>query len=149
MCNGSNTTLTKYNNNSSYGTVDSASTLETSDDAASATQSTCRMPTKSDVVELYSNTTSAWTSDYNGSGVSGMIFTSTKEGYTDKSIFVPAAGHCFNGSLRNIGSLGCYWSCSLDESDSRVAWNLYFNSSNVSLLYENRYFGRSVRAVLV
>lgn len=34
LCGGSNSTLTKYNNNSSYGTVDTLTTLEQVDDAA-------------------------------------------------------------------------------------------------------------------
>ena len=45
LCNGSNTTFTKYNNNSSYGTVDTLTTLEQVDDAAYVSDNTCRMPT--------------------------------------------------------------------------------------------------------
>ena len=93
--------LTKYNNNSSYGIVDNILELEKIDDAASVTQSTCRMPTRGECIELLSNTTTAWTTDYNGSGVSGVIFTSKVDGYTDKSIFGPAAGFCNNGLLNN------------------------------------------------
>ena len=147
MCNGSETTLTKYNYQSDYGTVDSASTLESSDDAASATQSTCRMPTKADFDELIANTTSAWTTDYNGSGVKGMIFTSKVEGYTDKSIFVPASGSCHFGSLSNASSYGYYWSSSLYESNSRYSWYLGFGSGKVNVNDSYRYYGRSVRAV--
>ena len=147
LCNGSYTTLTKYNYQSDYGTVDSASTLESSDDAASVTQSTCRMPTSGELEELIANTTSAWTNNYNGSGVKGMIFTSKVEGYTDKSIFVPASGYCSNGSLNNASSYGCYWSSSLNDSYSRNSWSLSFNSGNVYVLGKARYYGQSVRAV--
>ena len=144
LCNGSDTTLTKYNNNSSYGTVDNLTVLESSDDAASATQSTCKMPTKANFDELTANTTSAWTSV---NGVSGVQFTSKVEGYTDKSIFVPAAGFCDRGSLNSAGSIGCCWSSSLYESSSRVAWGLGFYSDGVGVDGNSRYYGRSVRAV--
>ena len=137
--------LTKYNNNSSCGIIDNLTVLESSDDAASATQSTCKMPTKANFDELTANTTSAWTSV---NGVSGVQFTSKVEGYTDKSIFVPAAGGCGNGSLSGAGSGGGYWSSSLNESNSRNAWNLNFNSDNVNVNNNNRYYGQSVRAVL-
>ena len=60
LCGGSNSTLTKYNNNSSYGTVDTLTTLEQVDDAAYQSDNTCRMPTKSDFEELTANTTSTW-----------------------------------------------------------------------------------------
>ena len=147
LCNGSYTTLTKYNYQSDYGTVDSASTLESSDDAASVTQSTCKMPTKADFEELIANTTSAWTNNYNGSGVSGVIFTSTKEGYTDKSIFVPASGFCDDGSLYNASSNGYCWSSSFVESGSRISWHLSFNSGGVNVSNLYRYCGQSVRPV--
>ena len=45
LCGGSNSTLTKYNNNSSYGTVGTLTTLEQVDDAAYVSDNTCRMPT--------------------------------------------------------------------------------------------------------
>ena len=146
-CNGSNTTLTKYNNNSSYGTVDNLSSLTASDDAASAAQSTCRIPTKAEFEELAANTTSAWTNNYNGRDVKGMIFTSKVEGYTDKSIFVPASGGCSDGSLGNTSSNGYCWSSSLLEGISRVSWSLYFNSASMGVGGYDRCYGRSVRAV--
>lgn len=132
-----------------YNSTDGLTTLELSDDAASVTQSTCRMPTIEEFEELKSNTTSAWTSV---NGVNGVQFTSKVEGYTDKSFFVPAAGNCNDGSYSNYGSVGNCWSSSLYESSSSDAWYLYFNSaygfSNVGVNNSNRYFGRSVRAVL-
>ena len=102
------------------------------------------MPTIDEFKELTANTTSTWTSV---NGVSGIQFTSKVEGYTDKSIFVPAAGDCINGSLDDAGSYGYYWSSSLYESSSRGAWYLGFNSVNVYVYDNYRYYGRSVRAV--
>ena len=64
------------------------------------------------------------------------------------SIFVPAAGNCFNGSVNNVGSSGGLWSSSLIESVSRNAWNLSFDSDGVYVSGGNRCNGFSVRAVL-
>ena len=55
-----------------------------------------RMPTKAEWEELLNedNCTWTWTTDYKGDGsnVAGVIVTSKKVGYTDKSIFLPATG---------------------------------------------------------
>ena len=142
LCGGSNSTLTKYNNNSSYGTVDNLTTLEQVDDAAYVSDNTCRMPTKEELEELTANTTSTWETL---NGVNGRRFTSKTNG---NSIFVPAAGRCYSGSVFNVGSNGFLWSSSLYESNSRYAWLLYFNSVNVVVNYNYRYNGFTVRAVL-
>ena len=139
--------LTKYNSVSTSGVVDNLTTLESSDDSAYQSDKTCRMPTSGECQELINNTTSAWTTDYNGSGVSGVIFTSTKEGYTDKSIFLPAAGFCLSGSPNYAGSIGQYWSSSVYKSVSRLAWVLYFHAGDVYMSNYLRYQGHSVRPV--
>ena len=143
LCGGSSSTLTKYNNNSSYGTVDTLTTLEQVDDAAYVSDKTCRMPTKEELEELTANTTSTWETL---NGVNGRRFTSNING---NSIFVPAAGYCGNGSVYDVGSYGYLWSSSLYESDSWGAWSLYFSSGNVGVYYGSRRFvGLTVRAVL-
>ena len=112
LCGGSDSTLTKYNNDSSYGTVDTLTTLEQVDDAAYTSDNTCRIPTKADLEELIANTTSTWETL---NGVNGRRFTSKTN---SNSIFVPAAGGCFDGSVNDVGSFGLLWSSSLDDSDS-------------------------------
>ena len=143
LCGGSSSTLTKYNTNSSYGTVDNKLVLEQVDDAAYQSDNTCRMPTKSDFEELTANTTSTWETL---NGVNGRRFTSKTNG---NSIFVPAAGSYSVGSVYSVGSDGYLWSSSLSESNSRGAWSLGFYSSDV---YMNgisyRLNGYTVRAVL-
>lgn len=137
--------LTKYNSDSTMGVVDHLETLEHSDDAASVTQSTCRMPTEADFKELKDNTISVWTSV---NGVNGIQFTSKVKGYTNKSIFFPAAGECDSGLLNQAGSNGCYWSSScLDQNLSNTAWYLYFNLNAMHVYGNVRFIGRSVRAV--
>ena len=140
LCGGSSSTLTKYNDNSSYGAVDTLTTLEQEDDAAYVSDKTCRMPTKADFEELTANTTSTWETL---NGVNGMRFTSTN----GNSIFVPAAGYCGKGSVDYGGSYGYLWSSSLYESVSRGAWFLYFYSGNMFMNNGIRYYGYTVRAV--
>ena len=64
------------------------------------------MPTKAEWEELLNedNCTWTWTTDYKGDGsnVAGVIVTSKKVGYTDKSIFLPATG-IYSGD-NNTGS---------------------------------------------
>ena len=134
--------VTKYNSNSSSGTVDNLTTLEQVDDAAYTSDNTCRMPTKSDFEELTANTTSVWETL---NGVNGRRFTSKTNG---NSIFVPAAGSCYYGSVDFVGSNGDLWSSSLNESNSRSAWGLLFDSVSVDMSNYNRFIGLTVRAVL-
>lgn len=141
LCGGSNTTLTKYNNNSSYGTVDNLTTLELIDDAAYQSDNTCRIPTNDEYQELIDNTTSTWETL---NDVNGRRFTSKTNG---NSIFVPAAGGCNNGSVDYVGSYGGLWSSSLYESNSRGAWFLYFDSDYVHVGSSYRCYGLAVRAV--
>ena len=141
-CNGSETTLTKYNVDSASGVVDNLTTLEQVDDAAYQSDNTCRMPTKTDLEELTANTTSTWETL---NGVNGMRFTSNTNG---NSIFVPAAGYCNNGSVHGVGSYGGLWGSSFKESYSGYAWYLNVNSSNVVVSDYGRCNGFTVRAVL-
>ena len=135
--------LTKYNTNSASGTVDNLTVLEQVDDAAYTSDKTCRMPTRADFEELIANTTSVWETL---NGVNGRRFTSKTNG---NSIFVPAAGFCLSGSVRNVGSYGYLWSSSLYESNPRSGWYLGFNSDNVGVNDSGgRCNGFTVRAVL-
>ena len=126
-----------------------------------------RMPTKAEWEELLNedNCTWTWTTDYKGDGsnVAGVIVTSKKDGYTDKSIFLPATG-IYGGGNNNTGSeiYATYWSKSL-YTDNRgtehaplyyynYAWKLEILYNAESLYYrrvqnEYRYYGIGVRAV--
>lgn len=128
-CNGSDTTLTKYNTKSSNGIVDNLTTLEQVDDAAYQSDNICRMPTKADLEELTANTKSIWETL---NGVKGRRFTSK---INSNSIFIPAAGYCYNGSVLYVGSFGYVWSSSLDESTPRISWYMNFSNTGVSSVY--------------
>lgn len=103
------------------------------------------MPTKDEFQELIDNCTCVWTDNYNGTGVAGRIFSSNKAGYTDKSIFLPAAGTGYDSNLNYAGSKGHYWSNTFDSGTS--AWMLYFYSGNIYSIPYSRHGGRSVRPV--
>ena len=174
-CKGSETTLTKYNTNSSNGTVDNKTTLDLSDDAARANWGgKWRMPTQAEQEELINNCT--WTKTTQN-GVNGYKVTSKTNGnsiflpaadrrYTwtwttqsgvngysvtsktnGNSIFLPAAGYRKGTSVYSVGSYGCYWSSSLIESGPRDAYYLYYGSGSLDCYNFNRCSGQSVRPV--
>jgi len=140
-CQGSSSTMTRYCNNSNYGTVDNKTVLEAEDDVATANWgSAWRMPTYAEWRELVNNTTSTWTTE---NGVYGRKFTASNGNY----IFLPAAGSRSVSGLDDAGSIGRYWSSSLHEIYSDYARYLDFNSSYVGPSGNSRFCGLSVRAV--
>ena len=147
-CNGSHTTMTKYCNDSKYGNngyTDSRTKLELSDDVARQKWGgNWRMPTEKEFQELIDNCTWTWTTM---NGVKGYKVTSKKSGYTDRSIFLPAAGFRSGTSLNYAGEFGYYWSSSLNTGYPYYARGLLFGSGNHSTSYDYRYRGRSVRPV--
>ena len=142
-CNGSNTTLTKYNTSSSHGSVDNKTVLEASDDAVRANWGgSWRMPTAAEQTELCEQCTWTWTTQ---NGVNGYKVTSKSNG---NSIFLPAAGNRYESSLNNTGSRGYYWSSSLITGYPDGAWRVSFDSGDVNRgLLGGRCDGRSVRPV--
>ena len=140
--------FSKYITKSNYGTVDNKTVLDPEDDAAHVNWGdSWRMPTYSEWKELIDNCTCTWTSDYNGTGVAGRIVTSNKSGYTDKSIFLPAAGYRFGTNLGNAWSYGFYWSSSLYTDDPCYAYRVSFYSDDVYYELSLRYDGFSIRPV--
>lgn len=145
-CNGSNKTLTKYNNNSLFGTVDKKTTLESVDDAATQIMgSDWRMPTKADFYELLKNTTNEWVGNFKGSGINGRKFTSKTD--TSKYIFIPAAGYCRDGSVNGVGNYGCVWSSSLYSSDVAFYLDSVYSEDPFVDNFDSRCKGFSVRGV--
>ena len=137
-----NTGMTKYN------ASDGKTVLEASDDAATANMgSGWRMPTTAEYAALGNAVNSAWTSDYQGSGVSGLVCTDKTD--SSKVLFFPAAGYCLNGSVNNVGMYGYYWSSSLYSSRVVYAYILFFYDEIVNWQnYYERYKGYPVRGIL-
>lgn len=135
--------ITKY-------ALDKKTQLDPEDDAAHVKWGgNWRMPTDVELAELRNTSNCSWTwkSNYNGSGINGYEVRSKKSGYTDKCIFLPAAGYRGGSSFSDAGSYGDYWSSSLNEDYSDFARDVFFNSSNVYRGYDGRYYGLSVRPV--
>ena len=116
------------------------------DDAARANWGgTWRTPTDAEWTWLRTNCTWTWAAQ---NGVNGMLVRSKVAGYTDKTIFLPAAGKRENANLNNAGSYGCYWSSSLYETYSDCAWGVYFKSGRFDWDSPNRFSGQSIRPVM-
>lgn len=98
-----------------------------------------RLPTKEEFQELIDNCTWLWTEE----GVHGYMATSKKNG---NSIFLPAASTRYGTSVELVGSHGGYWSSSTDDGSDFVAF-LYFCIFDVSVGFDDRSLGRSVRLV--
>lgn len=151
-CKGTSSTLTKYCQESSYGYngfTDALTELELSDDAAYVNWgSQWRMPSIDQFEELINSsyTTTTWTTQ---NGVYGCKITSKMSGYTDKSIFLPAAGYRFGTSIDYTGLYGYYWSRTLypHVNTCDLAYYLRFNSSDVDYYTYDREFGSNVRPV--
>ena len=134
-------TLSKYNTNSRYGTPDNLTTLQPSDDVATAKLGVgARMPTETEWRELIANTTSEWTSE---NGIYGRKLTASN----GKSLFFPAAGFRDGSELLDVGENGVYWSSSLDADDPGFAWYFDFDSDDQDVYHYYLLYGFSVRAV--
>ncbi len=147
-CMGSYTTLTKYCSTSSSGYngfTDDKTVLDPEDDVAYVNLGgNWRMPTLEEIEELSNNCTAVWTKE---NDINGLRFTSKKEGYTDKSIFLPAAGFRSGSSLSGVGNQGDYWSSSLDTGNPFRAYYLSFSRGSSKVHSVIRYSGQSVRPV--
>ncbi len=133
-------TFTKYNNEGGK------TALDPKDDAAHVNWGgSWRMPTKAEWQELFDNCTWTWTTQ---NGINGYKVTSNKADYTDKFIFLPAAGSRDGSDLYGVGSNGYYWSSSLSELGSSRALLLDFSSGHHYLISYGRFNVLSVRPVL-
>lgn len=129
-CKGSETTLTKYNNNAQYGAIDNKTQLENSDDAASVIWGGAwRLPTKNELEELRNRCTWKWITQ---NGVDGYKVTSKTNG---NSIFLPAT------------DVGQYWSSSLSTDSPNSAYELCLGWNYADIFYMKRALKRLVRPV--
>lgn len=69
-------------------------------------------------------------------------------GRNGNKIFLPAAGFRDGTSVDDLGTSGYVWSSTLDAGSPYFARGLYFNSTEATVNYNDRYYGFSVRAVL-
>ena len=137
--------ITKYN------TQDGKTTIEPSDD--SATQELgekWRIPTNTEFYSLMNEVYTAWTSDYEGSGVAGVVCTDKSD--SSKVLFFPAAGYATYGRVSDNGINGNYWSSDTGSGSMMgFAYYLFFNTSSASFRTRSdnyRYQGQSIRPIL-
>ncbi|MBQ5531600.1 MAG: hypothetical protein IIT98_06320, partial [Kiritimatiellae bacterium] len=103
-----------------------------------------RMPTDAEFGALMVNCTTTWTTC---NGVYGRLVTG-KGGYSDKSIFLPAADNGDDRLSYDPGSDGYYWSSSMsDLGAAQYAYGLFFNSNHFSHYHGYRSSGFPVRPV--
>ena len=134
--------LTKYCTDIDLGFVDNKPELDLDDDAAYVNWgSGWRMPSREQLEELHANCTSKWTKI---NGVRGYLLKSKRNG---ASLFLPAAGVRPGSSLEYAGSVGDYWSRTLETNDPQNAFSL--EGLDVTSNNGDRSDGRSVRAVCV
>ncbi len=137
-CAGTKTTLTKYvpaawsSEFGNNGYSDEYKSLEPEDDAAYKKWGIAwQTPSHDQLVEMRDNTTNVWTTNYQGTGVNGYLFTSTKEGYTHRSIFLPVTGFYRQNGLED-GAYGYYMHSTLPTGEP---WTYQY------LLIGSDYFG--------
>ncbi len=132
----------KYGDN---GFFDNKSVLDPEDDAAHvALGGKFRMPTLEEFKELYENCTWTWTQL---NGVNGYLVTSKKDGFTDRSIFIPAAGFRGGSAFEYQGFEGNYWSASLGEKNTNSAYLYGLRENNYGWGGFYRYRGLPIRPV--
>ena len=147
-CDGTYNSLTKYTD-SAYGKdgfSDYKSVLDPEDDVAHVKWGgNWRIPTKDELEELRTKCT--WTST-TLNGVIGYSVTSKVEGYTDRSIFMPATGMRIRQWTLNTDTIGRFWGNSIVTGDDYDAVYLDFDFSRgpgrFSII---RCFGQCVRPV--
>ncbi len=131
-CNGNESSLTKYY----YG--DGKSVLESTDDAAiQLLGGKWRMPSESEWKELidYCN----WTSS-SSNGVDGIIAKSKING---AELFFPFSGKIDGTKTMNFGSIGYYWTSSLNPFESLAC----IGATSPETGYFERYCGLAIRPV--
>lgn len=116
------------------------------DDAARIIwKKTWRTPTKDEWQWLIDNCIVDFVANYKNSGKSGLMFTSTINGY---ELFLPMAGYRYSDAL--YSNYGLYWSSTLSSNESDYAVRLHFtdgSSSSVSLDDIDRLLGYPIRPV--
>ncbi len=125
-----------------YTATDGLTTLEASDDTATAAWGEgCRMPTKAECQELLEQCTWEWQDDYDDS--QGYKVTGPDGLY----IFLPSNGYRSSGGSVYNSESGFYWSSSLGSESSDTAFILNFSSESQQTTAKSRMFGYSIRPV--
>lgn len=143
---GTLNSYTKYCTDADFGVVDGKKVLEPEDDAATVQWGeNWRMPTKEEMIELYEGCDWKWTTNFNHLMRAGLIGTSKKNG---KIIFLPAAGHYYDGNNADVNVHGFYWTSSIFDGGANAYIQHVFGAETGVSRIPYRHFGQSVRAVV-
>ena len=165
-CNGSQTTMNKYCNMSTYGTVDNLTVLENSDDTALQNTSTYTMPTYEQALELMQNT-HVYLIKTDGTAVHGTLLSTAggmitwdqtvgqnevkqcefRSRVNDSKLVIPATGGIGEGYAVYSGNAGGCWLANLNTSQPYQAYALYFDNTVCFRTAMTRSFGLPVRGV--
>lgn len=147
--------LTKYCTSSHLGRPDGLTILEPADDAATAVLGDgWRTPTQNEMQELLEKCTWTWSSL---NGCQGYIVRSNVKGYTDKYIFLPAAGFFFGNESPTLNYYGYYWTSEcpdlsdLDPKKNPIesAYYLDIQIETANLSLTSRVGGFTIRPVYI
>lgn len=141
---GETTTKTEYSieNSLTYydSTIGDISGNPTYDAARANWGGTWRMPTRTEMQELVNYCTAVFET-HNG------IWGSRVTGPNGNSIFLPAAGRCYESSRYDVGEIGLYWSSTPGESTPGSAYRLGFDGGGLNVYWFYRVHGLMVRPV--
>jgi hypothetical protein len=136
--------MTKYNDE------DGLATIQASDDAVTAAWGgNWRMPTASEWEALGEAVNTAWTVDYQGSGVAGVVLTDKTD--SSKTLFFPAVGCVYDGTF-SVGDLYCHSSSLITESGCMKMYYMYCGGSEYGVSWSAdgliRSSGLNIRGIL-
>jgi hypothetical protein len=106
---------------------------------------TWRIPSMQDMGELYKYCDWEWTTMQ---GINGCRVSSLIKGYTDCSIFFPAAGCIFQLNKINLGLMGYYWLSAIYKDNSKNAIITTFDCHRrYKYIPHPRFIGMPIRPV--
>jgi hypothetical protein len=133
-----------YRNTTQQYTVNRNITPDSGYDiAANVWGSSYRMPTLTEIQELINDCSHTKTTI---NGMMGYLFTGKKEGYTDRSIFIPAAGYYYESRVDNYKTYGDYWTSTVNSEANAYGMRFYDNTLTTTAYDKSRY-GLAVRPV--
>ena len=131
---------------SKYNSKDGKTTLEDNDDASKVIlKGSWRLPTQEEFQTLISSTTRSWKSNYNSTGIKGMLLTSKAD--SNIKLFFPIGGFAYDNGISSSNSDGFYLSSTL-ASNKTEEISLQINSGNFFTDGFLRCRGHLIRAVL-
>lgn len=143
--------------NIKYCRYDKKAVLDLSDDAANVMWGgSWRIPTALDFKKLLDATTNQWVTNYNDSGINGILFTG-KQNTSDsgKTLFFPAASGYYqsvHSYFGNENENGYYFSRDVSFAEtnqtSNHAYSLNFNQNSVQVGSNERFAGIVIRPII-